>query len=86
GIPSPALGELVNVEIQASAAGPQHSRSLSEYLDPGAVGRNCAVLAQGGVTLGQLVEAVVPLNGLDDEIQFVGSHLLTVVPAVFTAL
>jgi len=44
------------------------------------------VLAQGGVTLGQLVEAVVALNGLDDEIQFVGSHLLTVVPAVFTAL
>ena len=32
------------------------------------------------------MEAVVAFNGLDDEIQFIGSHPLTVVPAVFTAL
>jgi hypothetical protein len=32
------------------------------------------------------LEAVVAFNGLDDEIQFIGSHPLTVVPAVFTAL
>ena len=32
------------------------------------------------------MEAVVAFNGLDDEIQFIGAHPLTVVPTVFTAL
>jgi len=44
------------------------------------------LFGQGGVALGQFLEALVAFDGLDDKLQFIGSHPLAVVPAVLTAL